>query len=26
MRQADHINDEWVDRFLHEQSTRGTTG
>jgi LPS sulfotransferase NodH len=26
MRQADHISDEWVDRFLHEQSTRGTTG
>jgi LPS sulfotransferase NodH len=26
MRQADHISDEWVDRFLCEQSARGTSG
>jgi len=26
MKQADHISDEWVDRFLGEQSARGTTG
>jgi hypothetical protein len=26
MRQADHISDEWVDRFLREQSARGTSG
>jgi trehalose 2-sulfotransferase len=26
IRQADHISDEWVDRFLREQSTRGTSG
>jgi LPS sulfotransferase NodH len=25
MRQADHISDEWVDRFLHERRVRGTT-
>jgi LPS sulfotransferase NodH len=25
MKQADHISDEWVDRFLRRQSTRETT-
>jgi LPS sulfotransferase NodH len=24
--QADHISDEWVDRFLHEQRARAATG